>query len=336
MAAEVDHHAASGSDDLRERLVQLRPAVAALRAEHVAGQALRVHPGQHRLAAGLGQVAVDQREVLRAIDGRAVAVRREVTVSSRQPRLGDPLDQDQVVDRDHRQAVLVGERPQLRRALHRAVVVDHLDQDARGRQACQPGQVDGRLGVAPADQDPALAVAQREHMPRPRELPRLGGRVGQHACRVGAVGGADPGRDPVAGVHGDRVRRPHPVAVVRRHQRDLEPVQHRSRHRHADHPAAVPDGERHQLRRGLGGREDEVALVLPLQVVDDHDRLAGRDVGDRALDRVQSDAHAMSPAISWSRRSSTDDGVSVRLARSQTTKPQMTKPPYTTYRIAVG
>src|SRR4051794_10532764 len=36
--------------------------------------------------------------------------------------------------------------------------------------------------------------------------------------------------------------------------------------------------------------EDDVALVLPALVVDDHDRLACRDVGDRALDRVEPDA----------------------------------------------
>ena len=70
---------------------------------------------------------------------------------------------------------------------------------------------------------------------------------------------------------------------------------------HADHPAAVPDRERHQLRRRLGGREDQVALVLAVDVVDDHDRLAGRDVGDRAFDAVQPDAHQMPPAVSWSR-----------------------------------
>ena len=47
--AQVDHDAAAGRDDPLQRLVELRPAVAALRAEHVAGQALGVHPGQHRL-----------------------------------------------------------------------------------------------------------------------------------------------------------------------------------------------------------------------------------------------------------------------------------------------
>ena len=340
VAAQVDHHAASGGHDAGERLVELRTAVAALRAEHVTGQALRVHPGQHRLPSpapvevSSHQVAVHQGDVLGVVDGRVVAVRREVAVPGRQPGLRDPLDQGlgavsvahQVVDRDHRQPVLVGELAQLGRALHGAVVVDHLDQHARRREAGQPSQVDGRLGVAASHQHAALAVAQREHVPRPGQLPRLGGRVGQHPGGVRAVGRADAGRDAVAGVDRDRVRRTHPVAVVRRHQRDLEPVEHGGRHRHADHAAAVPDRERHQLRRRLGGREDQVALVLAVHVVDDHDRLAGGDVGDRALDAVQPDAHVDSPAVSC-RLELDDVAVSVRLARSHTTKPQITRAP---------
>ena len=53
-----------------------------------------------------------------------------------------------------------------------------------------PGQVDGRLGVAAADQHAALAVAQREDVAGPGDLPRLGRRVGQHPRGVRPVGGA--------------------------------------------------------------------------------------------------------------------------------------------------
>ena len=94
-----------------------------------------------------------------------------------------------------------------------------------------------------------------------------------------------PVRDAVAGVDGDRVGRAQLVLVVRRHQRDLEPVEHVAGHRHADHAAGVPDGEGHQLGRRLGGGEDDVALVLAVLVVDDDDAPAGRDVGDRPARR---------------------------------------------------
>ena len=49
VAAEVDDDAATLLDDPRERLVELGAAVAAVAAEHVAGQALGVHAGEHRL-----------------------------------------------------------------------------------------------------------------------------------------------------------------------------------------------------------------------------------------------------------------------------------------------
>src|SRR5207244_4297601 len=51
-----------------------------------------------------------------------------------------------------------------------------------------------------------------------------------------------------------------------------------------------PDHERHQLgRRELRG-EDQIALVLPVLVVDNDHGLAGLDVGDRPLDGVESDS----------------------------------------------
>ena len=49
VAADVEHDAAALAATVAERGVQLRPAVAAQRPEHVAGQAFRVHPHEHVL-----------------------------------------------------------------------------------------------------------------------------------------------------------------------------------------------------------------------------------------------------------------------------------------------
>ena len=252
-------------------------------------------------------------------------------MTSRQAGLGDPLDMalvpaavaDEVVDRDHRQAVLVRELPQLGRTLHRAVVVDDLDQHTRGGQPGQLGQVDGRLGVAAAHEHPALPVAQWEDVSGARQVPRLGRGVGQGACGVGAVGSADAGADAVARVDRDRVGGAQLVLVVRGHQRDLEPLEHVAGHRHADHAAGVADRERHQLGRGPGGGEDDVALVLTVLVIDDHDGLAGRDVGDGPLHRVEPDAHA-GTSSRWGSPVS-EVSTTVRLARHQTKNPMTTK-----------
>ena len=71
--------------------VQLDAAVAALGAEHVAGEALRVHPHQDvRLPA---TSPYDQRHVLGAIHVVLVADDPELAELGRQPRLGDPVHQ---------------------------------------------------------------------------------------------------------------------------------------------------------------------------------------------------------------------------------------------------
>jgi hypothetical protein len=51
----------------------------------------------------------------------------------------------------------------------------------------------------------------------------------------------------------------------------------------------MPDREREQRRRCLASGEDDVALVLPVGVVDNHDSPAGGDVGDRPVHGVKSD-----------------------------------------------
>jgi hypothetical protein len=56
----------------------------------------------------------------------------------------------------------VGEARQLRRAHHRAVVVDDLAQRAGGTQPGESGEVDGGLGVAGAAQHAAVDGAQRD------------------------------------------------------------------------------------------------------------------------------------------------------------------------------
>ena len=54
--------------------------------------------------------------------------------------------------------------------------------------------------------------------------------------------------------------------------------------RRADEAGRVPDHERQQLRGGLLGGEDEVALVLPVLVVDHDHRPSGGDLFDGLLD----------------------------------------------------
>ena len=94
----------------------------------------------------------------------------------------------QLLDGDERQVVLGGKFPQIRHALHAAIVVVYqLAEHARRLAARQPRQIHRRLGVARALQHAAGARAQREDVARPGEPPGRRVRVGQRVERRGAV-----------------------------------------------------------------------------------------------------------------------------------------------------
>ena len=112
--------------------VELRPAVAAAAAEDVAGQALRVHPGEDRdVGTEGGRVAVHERDVLGRIDVVLVPDDAELAEGRREPRLGDAVHQplvrqpvgDELRHRDEGEAVLPGDPLEILAARHRAVGV---------------------------------------------------------------------------------------------------------------------------------------------------------------------------------------------------------------------
>ena len=303
VAAHVQHHAAALAGHHRQRGVQLRAAVAAAGSEHVTGQALGVHPHQHVMPVAVrpGDVATDQRDVLDLVVDAGVADRAELAVPGRDAGLGDALDVllvlaaplDQVGDGDQREVVLVGEDPQLVGLRHRAFVLlaDDFADRARRLQAGHPGQVDGGLGVAGPAQHPAVLGAQRNDVAGPGEVVGDAGRVGEQPHRGGAVGRRDSGADAIFRVDGDGVGGAVLVLVHRVHRQQAELVADRAVQRHAQVARGVADHERDELGGGLLGGEDEVALVLPVLVIDDDDGLTRRDVGNRPFDGVQPRHH---------------------------------------------
>ena len=124
---------------------ELRAAIAAQRAEHVAGQALAVHPHEHVL--GPLHVAAHERDVVLAVEHRLEHDALELAELRRDRRLGEPADEllvlapvaDEVGDRDEQQAVLVGEPFELGRAGHvHLLLVDDLAQHAGRVQTGEP------------------------------------------------------------------------------------------------------------------------------------------------------------------------------------------------------
>ena len=240
---------------------------------------------------------------------------REHAVLGGQPGLGDPLDLplvgppvgDEVGDRDQGEVVLVGEAPQVRHPHHGAVVVDQLAEHAGRAQAGQPGQVDRGLGVAGPAQHAAVAGPQRHHVPGAGQVGRPGRRVGQQPDRVRPLGRRDAGRHALAGVHRHRVRGAAAVLVA-----CGTSAAGRAGRRRASVSGAQMKPDVWRTMNAISsvvaicGGEDEVALVLPVLVVDDDHRPAGRDLLDRLLDGGElrsSPCHPpASPRTSRSRR----------------------------------
>ena len=80
VAAQVDDHAAALGGDQVERALQLLAAVAAARAEHVAGQALRVHAHERGVVAT--ELTEHERDVLEPLTRSRYAMARKVPCRS--------------------------------------------------------------------------------------------------------------------------------------------------------------------------------------------------------------------------------------------------------------
>jgi hypothetical protein len=110
-------------------------------------------------------------------------------------------------------------------------------------------------------------------MPGP---PQVGGTcagTGQRTNGRGPVGGGDAGTH-VAVIDADGERGAVTLGVLLDHERQFKLISALVRHRRADDSAAVPQEERHLLSAHQRGRGAQVALVLPLPVVGDHDHPA--------------------------------------------------------------
>ena len=89
-----------------------------------------------------------------------------------------------------------------------------------------------------------------------------------------AVGGGDAGGDALARLDRDGERGLVPRAVVRAHQRQAELLDALAGQRQADQAARVAGHEVDRVGRGELRRDDQVALVLPVLVVDQDEHAA--------------------------------------------------------------
>eukprot|EP01022_Parablepharisma_sp_SALTPOND_P024123 TRINITY_DN5305_c1_g4_i2.p1 TRINITY_DN5305_c1_g4~~TRINITY_DN5305_c1_g4_i2.p1 ORF type:complete len:914 (+),score=247.13 TRINITY_DN5305_c1_g4_i2:98-2839(+) len=302
LLAHVQEHSAALVVDHLEGLGKLVAAVAAPGVKHVAGQALGVHPDQHRLF-GV-DLSLDQGHVLQVVHVIGVAVGMELAELGGQAHLGLAVHKglvahavgDQVGDGHDLQIVLGRELLQVGHAGHGAVVLHDLaDHPGRG-QAGQAGQVHRALGLAGAHQHPAPAGPQRKDVPRAHQVGRARGGVHRGADGVGPVLGADAGGHPVAGLHRHGEGGLKGRLVVAHHQGQAQALHVVRGQAQADEAAAVLGHEVDGLGSAQVRGHGQVALVLPVLVVDQDHHLAVAYVFDGLIYAGQ--RHGVSPICS--------------------------------------
>ena len=250
-----------------------------------------MHPHEH---VGLaGDVALDQGDVLRAVDQRLVADRPELAEARghlhdghpAHELLGAPPVADEVGHGDHLDAVPPAVADQVGHSRHGAVVVHDLADHGRRLQAGEAREVDAGLGLAGALEHAARRRDEREDVAGLHDVvgPALG--VDGHLDGARAIGRRDAGGHPVARL--DRLREGGLEArrVLGHHGPQVELFAALRGEREADQAAAVGRHEVDRLGRDELGRHGEVAFVLAALVVADHDHAAGADVGQGFVDR---------------------------------------------------
>src|ERR1039457_81615 len=296
---EIEEHALALPRDQLHRALELRPAIAALRAEDVAREAGGVHAYEDGLV--LAPLSRHERHVLLVRDVGPIGDDADQAVARRQRGGGDALHEalrahpvaDDVSHRDDRDAVLLREDEEVRDAGHRPVLVHDLADDGGGREAGDAREIDGCLRLARPLQDAALPRPQRERVAGPQQVLRLRLRVDERLHRHRYVGRRDAGRGLAARLDGHGEGRSVVGRVLLDHRVQIQLVAALLRQRDADEPAALAGHEVDRGRRDVLGREADGAFVLAILVVDD-DHEAALLVGSRSLGDGN-ESHAVRP-----------------------------------------
>ena len=134
------------------------------------------------------------------------------------------------------------------------------------------------------DSNAARARPQREHVTRLDEIGGALARVDRDLDRPRAVVRRDAGGDPLTRLDRDRERRAVRCLVALGHRPQPQLVAALLGQAEADQAAAVRGHEGDRLGRRELRRDRQVALVLAVRRVDDHDEPASADLLDRFLD----------------------------------------------------
>src|SRR6267143_3338329 len=204
---EVEKYAATFFGDGFQGAGDEFAAVAGGGTEDVTGEAVRMNAHQSRLCTF--EIAAHQRDMLVVVHVAGVSNHAEIAKARGQDGFRDAADvafmlhavADKVRNREHLQIVFLAKFKELRHAGHRAVFIHDFADDAGGAHPGDAGEVHARFGLAGADEDAALAGAQRKDVAWPGQVLRRGLGIDGGEDGDGAVRGADSRGDPDACVH---------------------------------------------------------------------------------------------------------------------------------------
>ena len=184
------------------------------------------------------------------------------------------------------QAVPVDKILKIGHAGHRTVVLHNLAAEPNLLKPGQTAEINRRLRVSRTLQHAALAGLQREHVPWPAEIFRLGVWIHARQRRHGAFFGRNARRC------GDGINRHGEcglmvVGVGLNHLVEIKLAAPILRHGHAYEPLRMCRHEIHVGQCGETCGADAVALVLAILIIGNNNNLTARKRGETLLNTVE-------------------------------------------------
>ena len=222
---------------------------------------------------------------------------------------------NKIADGADLQAMQAREGNEIGQAGHGAIIVHDLTDHARRVEPGEARDVHGGLGVASANQHAAITRDKREDVARVDDMLWPLGTIDSDRDGAGAISGGYAGGDALLGLDRDREGGAMASAVVLRHQGQAKLPDALGGQRQADQATTKARHEVDGVRRRHLGGDDEVALILPVLVVDKDEHPAVAGLLDDRLDGGERRAGIAAGEIGIQLAQGLAGGVPVRIVK---------------------
>mmetsp|Transcript_23305 Transcript_23305/g.40404 ORF Transcript_23305/g.40404 Transcript_23305/m.40404 type:complete len:280 (+) Transcript_23305:3621-4460(+) len=196
-----------------------------------------------------------------------------------------PAIGNQITDGPDLEPVGFGVVHKIRQAGHLAIFFHDLADHTGRIVPRQTGHVTSRFGMASPHQHAALSGAQRKHMARRGNIGGGRLRVDRRGNGQGTIRRGNAGADTFAGLDRHGKGRLMTGRIVHRHHRQTQRFNPVGGQGYTDQSAPMGGHEVHRLRRGEIGRDHQIALVLPVLMINQNEHTAQPSLLDDLFDR---------------------------------------------------